>query len=126
MQRDDATLLDILLAARRALSFRGDLTEEEFAEDLKSQSSVLHQLMVLGEAVKRLSESTGAGRALSESWWKGRPWWARARTSSLFTTSRSRCATSRPVRSSSPLQIGRAVPVSEGAGWGQVDLVEQR
>jgi len=57
MQRDDATLLDILLAARRALRFQADLTEEQFAEDLKSQSSVLHQLMVLGEAVKRLSDS---------------------------------------------------------------------
>jgi uncharacterized protein with HEPN domain len=50
MQRDDATLLDILLAARLALRFRGDLTQEAFDEDLKTQSSVLHQLMVLGEA----------------------------------------------------------------------------
>ncbi len=69
MQRDDATLLDILLAARLALEFRGDLTEEAFAEDLKTQSSVLHQLMVLGEAVKRLSDSFR--RQHPETPWKG-------------------------------------------------------
>lgn len=57
MQRDDATLLDILRAARLALQFRGDSEEEEFCEDLKTQSSVLHQLLILGEAVKRLSAS---------------------------------------------------------------------
>ena len=56
MQRDDATLLDILRAARLASQFVAGLTQDAFERDLRTQSAVLHQLMVLGEAVKRLSE----------------------------------------------------------------------
>ena len=56
MPRDDAILLDILKAARLALVFTGDLDRPAFLDDLKTQSAVLHQLLVLGEAVKRLSE----------------------------------------------------------------------
>ncbi|GAB4423610.1 MAG: DUF86 domain-containing protein [Anaerolineae bacterium] len=47
MPRDDATLLDIARVA--------GLDEAAFLADIKTQSAVLHQLMVLGEAVKRLS-----------------------------------------------------------------------
>ena len=57
MPRDDATLLDILRAARLAVTFTGDLDQPAFLNDLKTQSAVLHQLLVLGEAVKRLSEA---------------------------------------------------------------------
>jgi uncharacterized protein with HEPN domain len=56
MPRDDATLLDILRAARLAVVFTRDLDKPAFLHDLKTQSAVLHQLLVLGEAVKRLSE----------------------------------------------------------------------
>ena len=56
MPRDDATLLDILRAARLAVAFIGDLDKSAFLNDLKTQSAILHQLLVLGEAVKRLSE----------------------------------------------------------------------
>src|SRR5262245_15387717 len=56
MPRDDATLLDILRAARLAVAFTGDLDKLAFLSDLKTQSAILHQLLVLGEAVKRLSE----------------------------------------------------------------------
>ncbi len=55
MQRDAAILIDIEEACRCILSFRGDLDREAFLEDKKTQSSVLHQLMVIGEAAKRLS-----------------------------------------------------------------------
>jgi uncharacterized protein with HEPN domain len=55
MLRDDATLIDILRAARLALEFRGRLERESFLTDLKTQAAVLHELLVLGEAVKRLS-----------------------------------------------------------------------
>ncbi len=55
MWRDEATLLDILRAARLALEFRGQLQKAAFLSDLKTQAAVLHQLLVLGEAVKRLS-----------------------------------------------------------------------
>ena len=55
MCRDDATLLDILRAARLALDFRGQIDKPGFLGDLKTQAAVLHELLVLGEAVKRLS-----------------------------------------------------------------------
>ena len=55
MWRDDATLLDILRAARLALEFRGRLDKASFLIDLKTQAAVLHELLVLGEAAKRLS-----------------------------------------------------------------------
>lgn len=55
MQDDLATLLDILNAAKRAQSFLGTADRNSFDDDLKTQSSVLHQILILGEAVKRLS-----------------------------------------------------------------------
>ena len=57
MSRDDATLLDLLRAARLAVHFKGTLDREGFLEDPKTQSSILHQLLVLGEATKRLTEA---------------------------------------------------------------------
>lgn len=56
MSRDEAHVLDILEAARRARSFVEDLTDGVFLDDLKTQSAVLHQLTVLGEATRRVSE----------------------------------------------------------------------
>jgi uncharacterized protein with HEPN domain len=55
MQRDEATLLDIARSARLVLAFIRGLTKAAFLDDLKTQSAVLHQLMIIGEAVKRLS-----------------------------------------------------------------------
>jgi uncharacterized protein with HEPN domain len=55
MPRDDATLLDIALAARRIIEFREKLDKEAFIRDVKTRSAVMLQLMVIGEAVKRLS-----------------------------------------------------------------------
>jgi len=55
MLRDDATLLDIARAARLVLTFTAGIKQDAFVQDAKTQSAVLHQLMVIGEAVKRLS-----------------------------------------------------------------------
>ena len=55
MPRDETTLLDIVHAARLAQEFAAGLSREAFLKDLKTQSAVLHQLLILGEAVKRLS-----------------------------------------------------------------------
>lgn len=55
MSRDSATLLDLLKAARLAVEFMGSLDKAAFLTDLKTQSAVLHQLLILGEATKRLS-----------------------------------------------------------------------
>ena len=56
MSRDDATLLDILKAAQLVVKFKGNINKAAFFKDLKTQSAILHQLLVLGEAVKRLSD----------------------------------------------------------------------
>lgn len=55
MQRDDAFLLDILNAAETARQFISKLTKEEFLKNSLVQSGVLHQIIIVGEAVKRLS-----------------------------------------------------------------------
>ena len=57
MSRDDAVLLDMLIAARRAVEFASGVARDQFGSDLKTQSAILHQLLVLGEAVKRLSDT---------------------------------------------------------------------
>jgi uncharacterized protein with HEPN domain len=48
-------VLDILRAARLALEFRANLDRTAFLTDLKTQAAVLHELLVPGEAAKRLS-----------------------------------------------------------------------
>jgi uncharacterized protein with HEPN domain len=55
MPRDEAAVLDILHAAKRAQRFVAGMSRGEFAADEKTRSAVLHQLMILGEAVKRIS-----------------------------------------------------------------------
>jgi uncharacterized protein with HEPN domain len=55
LPRDDAHVLDILKAARLAIEFKGSADKAAFLADAKTQSAVLHQLLVIGEAVKRLS-----------------------------------------------------------------------
>lgn len=55
MQRDDATLLDIAKAAQLVTEFIAGMTKQSFLDDIKTESSVLYQLAVIGEAVKRLS-----------------------------------------------------------------------
>lgn len=56
MPRDEATLLDIVRAARLVIEFKRGMDKPAFLEDAKTQSAILHQLMVIGEAVKRLSQ----------------------------------------------------------------------
>ena len=57
MYQDDATLLDIAKAAHLIQVFIGSMAKEEFFDDPKTQSSVLYQLLVIGEAGKRLSRA---------------------------------------------------------------------
>ncbi len=53
--RDRASLLDIAKAARLTLEFVAGMNQQEFEADQKTQSAVLYQIAILGEAVKRLS-----------------------------------------------------------------------
>jgi len=55
MLRDGATLLDIARATRLIVEFRQGMDRAAFLADAKTQSAILHQLLVLGEAAKRLS-----------------------------------------------------------------------
>jgi uncharacterized protein with HEPN domain len=56
MSRDNVILLDILRAARLSIEFLGGMDKPHFLKDVKTQSAVLHQLLLIGEAVKRLSD----------------------------------------------------------------------
>lgn len=55
MQRDDATLVDLAQASERIAKFLAGTGREAFLTDELVQSAVLHQLLVVGEAAKRLS-----------------------------------------------------------------------
>lgn len=64
--RDLAVVLDIVLACRDVESFlrgveRADFLDEEAGdEERKTRSAVIHQLLVVGEATKRLSNELRA------------------------------------------------------------------
>jgi uncharacterized protein with HEPN domain len=60
MKRDEAAVVDILRAARLACSFVAETDRTAFETDEKTQSAVLHQLLVIGEAAKRTSDKLRA------------------------------------------------------------------
>jgi uncharacterized protein with HEPN domain len=55
MQRDDATPKDLAQACDRVIRFLGAATVDGFVGDEETQSAVVHQLLIVGEATKRLS-----------------------------------------------------------------------
>lgn len=55
MNRDDASVVDIDTAAKRILKFVGNLNETELSDDEEKQSAIIYQLIIIGEATKRLS-----------------------------------------------------------------------
>jgi len=55
-ERDAATLLDIVTAARLILEFMEGLDYPRFEADAKTQSAMIHQFLIIGEATKRLSD----------------------------------------------------------------------
>jgi len=57
MSRDLTYLLDITRAVRLAISFVKGYDRATFYDDDKTQSAVLHQLLLIGEVTKRLSDS---------------------------------------------------------------------
>jgi uncharacterized protein with HEPN domain len=56
MRRDDAFLLDMLIAARDATAFVNGLTEEQFQASRMHQLAVMKVLETIGEAASRLTE----------------------------------------------------------------------
>ncbi|MGK7880742.1 MAG: DUF86 domain-containing protein [Crocosphaera sp.] len=57
MSKDNEIILDIIKACRLILSFTNNVNKSEFLEDEKTQSSVLYQIIIIGEGVNRLSET---------------------------------------------------------------------
>ncbi len=55
-ERDLAYVWDILKAARLIQDFVADTDGDSFAGDVKTQSAVIAQLQIIGEATKRLSD----------------------------------------------------------------------
>jgi uncharacterized protein with HEPN domain len=55
MSRDSASLLDIINAAKRVLLFAKGLDKSALANNEEKQSAILYQIIVIGEATKRLS-----------------------------------------------------------------------
>jgi uncharacterized protein with HEPN domain len=58
MPRDAASISDMLEFARNVLAFTEGLDEQGFAANAVVQSAVLHQLTLIGEAVRRVSQPT--------------------------------------------------------------------
>ena len=58
MQRDEAYLLDILIAARKAHGFLEGMTLVEFEKSELHQNAVMRPLEIIGEAAGRLSQQT--------------------------------------------------------------------
>ena len=56
MSRDLDYLTDILAAARLAQSYAQGVAHKEFLRDTMRQDAVVRQLLVIGEAAKRLSD----------------------------------------------------------------------
>jgi len=55
VEHDTAAIVDILTAARQALRFVEDTDLERFRRDAKTSAAVILQLLIIGEASKRLS-----------------------------------------------------------------------
>jgi uncharacterized protein with HEPN domain len=55
MRRDDAYLLDMLTAARDAISLTSDLTREQFLASQLHQLAIIKLIETIGEAASRVS-----------------------------------------------------------------------
>jgi uncharacterized protein with HEPN domain len=58
MWRDDAYLLDMLIAAKRVMEFRSDLTWDQFRQSNLHQHAIAKALENIGEAAGKVSEET--------------------------------------------------------------------
>lgn len=58
MDRDRVYLLDILQAARLAVSYLEGVAEEMFLQDTQRQDSVIRRIEIIGEAARRISPET--------------------------------------------------------------------
>jgi uncharacterized protein with HEPN domain len=55
MWRDDAYLLDMLLAAHKVQNFTQNVAWEQFQSDELIQNAVMRQIQIIGEAARKIS-----------------------------------------------------------------------
>ncbi len=55
MNRNQEAILDLIRAANLIIEFCQNLDYHSFSQDLKTQSSVLYQIVIIGEAINSLS-----------------------------------------------------------------------
>ncbi|WP_446683804.1 HepT-like ribonuclease domain-containing protein [Cyanobacterium sp. HL-69] len=55
MNRNQEAILDLMKACNLIIKFCTNLDQESFLNDEKTQSSVLYQIIIIGEAVNRLT-----------------------------------------------------------------------
>ena len=60
MQRDAVYLVDIIEAAKLALSYAKDIDKSTFIENTQIQDSVIRRIEIIGEAARRLSDEIKA------------------------------------------------------------------
>ncbi len=65
MSRDDASLLDIAGAAELILRFIGNMEEADFQQDEKTQSAVLHQILISAKRQKGCQASFASSIQIS-------------------------------------------------------------
>lgn len=56
MWRDDAYMLDMLIAARKVENFADGITLEKFKSDELLQNAIIHQIQIIGEAARKVSQ----------------------------------------------------------------------
>ncbi len=56
MLRDDASLLDVQIAGKKVVSFAAGLDLEELEADEMRMSAIIYQIIIIGEATRRLSD----------------------------------------------------------------------
>ncbi len=56
MRRDTTLLLDMFRAVQRIVEFKGKMDFSQFRTDLKTQSALIHQFLLIGEVAKLISE----------------------------------------------------------------------
>ncbi len=56
MRHDPSILLDMARAAKLILDFSAGMDRETFRADEKTQSAIIHQFLIIGEAAKLLSD----------------------------------------------------------------------
>ena len=59
-RRDDALLLDMLIAARKIQRFTADLSADDFLANDMVQSAVIREIQVIGEAARMISDEIRA------------------------------------------------------------------